>query len=219
MGTLKRTAGGALLRTIGGALQSSCCGATSPDCTLSGNPVPAVKMTVSWSGGPATRDYWGYTFSNGVPQIICPTSYGCNTTPATSFYQFNGEVWQILTFTNNATRELKMQANRFDGFTFSPSFTFNNKSVQLRVTTNIASPRQVLWQRRWFNPATYYTTYLPNNMSNGNINVYTFDVVGNAACRKIMDNMFGQVTSADGITFKWERAAPTQWNTCGITCT
>ena len=203
-------------------MQGECCCGTSDPC--SGEP--GISLTVTWTPGPATRTYFGQTFTPGETKTICPTFYDCGTGSRPGYlysYPARYEVWQhvtasfsqFLTILGEFIVPFGPPGSPFScptiadykadvGLIVLGSFNFTRyKSVHLVKAPSCGSPT---------------TTVTTKMGGSGNINISSgsptnFDALD--AGVPIQDSSFGTLTTTGGVTLTWQRGS-FPFNTCGL---
>jgi hypothetical protein len=194
-----------------------------------------VKVTLNFSGG-GTVNWLGEEWSDGTTHYICPTSYNCgtyNATPGgvacgtTYNYVWRRETWTALN-TNDKLYLRGVTTNQ------TPHFIFDHRARRNVQVCGASLGKgtggfwglggtvggEIRWGMNYTNcntglNTTTYTYSAPTRLS-------TNRKATQIAATKVVDGapvgaeQFGQLTTNGGVTITWERAFPSDWNTCGL---
>jgi hypothetical protein len=166
-------------------------------CNCDGNTDPQVKMTVSWTDSDTNK----YLF--GCAWLVCPNIY--TITDDTSFVgsSVQTEAWNIFSDINNR-------------FTLDVSYKRDN------TTFGTVGERRIVFQNSqnsfdWFKEQSRFPVGSPivNTETTNNISTRTHQSGVNAflfwaPSGHIDDSNFGQLTTTDGLTIKWEKEVTTE---------
>jgi hypothetical protein len=161
------------------------------DCAGTNANPPRMVVTLTWSGGPATRDWLNCTFSNGVPQIVCTEesryNKNCNTGSATFTEGWNK------TLTPTASNYLRMNAYKLTAFTSDRLFVrYNGEYLSASNSSGVT------------NKLANFSTdnIVPANFGQSGILNHT----AVTATRGYADGgFFGEVTASNGVSVKWQK--------------
>ena len=166
-------------------------------CNCPGDEGPTVKVTLTFAGG-GTKEFLGCDFESGVPKSVCPNYYNCQDASMT-----HRETWSAIDTENDIFAKLKIDAYYSRGTNTNQRTTVNRAEFNLDNNGNVFRNIYVAFPiyssfdsilRIGITPISYNLS--PSNWS---------------PSRNIIDGQFGQLTTHDGITVKWERERPSEW--------
>ncbi len=162
------------------------------------NGDPPVRFTLTFAGG-GTKEFMGVDFESGVPQVLCPDNYTCDSVG------LSGETWakdgdggEII------LRAVRAPASKRVGYV-GVIFETPSTVARLRMTKTdyTGGSPDVSGTAQSLNLSTKWTT-----------------AAGLNAIPPLDNNHFGQITTNGiingDVTIVWERADAADWNLCGI---
>jgi len=127
---------------FGGVAECDCC--AGPDCDY-----PLLDVTLTWTDSDTTKNYLGYTFTNGETIAVCPETYSClnvynpppTSTPFPSTLTLNQhfELWGHYGSGSYETPKAEVLAKQYTtylGTPFQTTFTFSRDASRIRLSNN-----------------------------------------------------------------------------------
>jgi len=159
----------------------------------SGDTNPRVIITVSWTDSDTQKTIFGCTFNNGDTFTVCPDTYNCFTTNPEL------EEWEVYVSFGDRLRLLGQSYG-------TAPYDYNRQKVEVHYLGNAN------WSGGAYNypvatPTASTTSITQSNISTVNLDPNTWS----PSERDVGDKLFGQVTTTQGVTIKWERNTDYSW--------
>jgi len=194
---IQMTPNGNPLMFAGGTLMNECCCGTGAlatcNCITGDSNAPRVNVTMTFSGG-GTQSWMGCDWTSGETKAVCPDLHQCDISYA------NSEYWKIGASTGSILFLRVWPWPGSSGFRRWVRFRKDPGGLNTDIiATHFGIPYPA--------PTSTQTQSQPVNLTpTGTVGIIAASLSLNGVY-DISTNQFGQITTNQGLTIKWERGA------------